>query len=771
MMANGRPTSSSSSSSKSSSKSNSNNSHKLNGNGNRKSGYQKKTLHKSTTVKNENSGNRGKQATLFSFWAKQPSDNTSSNDQTRFLPQGIAPPPPPPSQHAINGKKRSLVALDKSLCASLITSPRQHDDDDDTHPEAVPSIPGTAETVPATQAEPLKTETARLTPLSSQKEDEIESPIQRLNNVHHNDSDGKPSDKDNDAGMNTKRVKMTTRRSHPSPDTNIDSTPTSQNQPTNTSWCNGHKDRACSSDQDEESEQDSGNDSDDTNDPELSSPVVTKTSQEEEDGLSDYERLRLRNIARNQARLEALGLVSGNNNGGRRQPNNPPPRPRKRRNLMTVSSPALATTNNNNRRSRRLMQQKNGPEAGTTTEQSEVIATRANDQNKSSSNDNLEHEQVELSFEVSHLVQYAMMGSSTTSTPATIVDGSSRLFGPTWDSEDESSMSCLGALYHEGRRSPCRLVGPMGAIYSLNFWKGPKHENHLSTTTTTNNNNSHLWLVGAGKSGVVAIWDCANALFGHDGESTAPPSHDGTFGTRSTYHDDWNDNGGASHPLASWKAHSGRWIADAQFLSLGGGGGTDKPCPAPVGRLVSAGNDGTVCLWDLSSQSRTTGAPRLLAQSNKQLHTSGIFCMDLHTSCTVSSTMIGTTLMATGSKDKTIAVTDISNNANDTSCRCTATLPIPIWRSTFHTAKVTAVQWQSVGSTSAPCNSTTGTPLLASASDDGQVAVHDCRVNGNTITSPLVIAASHQRPHSVVWDPNTSYGLLTGTHGHDFLIP
>jgi hypothetical protein len=761
MTANGRPTTSSS-------KSNSNNSHKLNGNGNRKSGYQKKT---STSGKNEN---RGQQTTLFSFWAKQPSDNTCSNDQTRLLPQGIAPPPPPPSQHAINGKKRYLVALDKSLCASSITNPRQHDDDDDTHPEVVPSIPGTSETVPAGKVEPHKTEKARSTPLSSQKEDEIESPIQRFNNVHDNDSDGKPSYKDNDAGMSTKRVKMTTKRSSPSPDTIIDSTPTSQNKnqslSTETSRCNGHKDSACASDQDEESEQDSGNDSDDTNDPELSSPIVTKTSQEEDDGLSDYEKLRLRNIARNQARLEALGLVSGKNNGGRRQPNKPPPRPRKRRNLMTVSSPALATTNNSNRRSRRLMQQKNGPEEGTTTEQREVVATRANDQNKSSSNDNLEREQVELSFEVSPLVQYAMMGSSTTSTPATIVDASSRLFGPTWDSEDESSMLCLGALYHEGRRSPCRLVGPMGAIYSLNFWKGAKHENHLSTNTTTNNNNSHWWLVGAGKSGVVAIWDCAKALFGHNGESTARPSHDGTFCTRSTYHDDWNDDGGASHPLVSWKAHSGRWIADAQFLSLGGGGGTDEPCPAPVGRLVTAGNDGTVCLWDLSSQSRTTGAPRLLAQSNKQLHTSGIFCMDLHTRCSGSSTMIGTTLMATGSKDKTIAVTDISNNANDTSCLRTATLPIPIWKSTFHTAKVTAVQWQSVGITGAPCNSATGTPLLASASDDGQVAVHDCRVNGNTIISPLVIAASHQRPHSVVWEPNTSYGLLTGTHGQDFLV-
>ena len=192
-------------------------------------------------------------------------------------------------------------------------------------------------------------------------------------------------------------------------------------------------------------------------------------------------------------------------------------------------------------------------------------------------------------------------------------------------------------------------------------------------------------MVGAGKAGMIALWD-----------THKPPTTDDSD---EAYVD----------PILSWKAHSGRWVADAKFLSSS----TQTPS-----RLLTAGNDGTVCLWDLSTVSASTGAPKLMQRTDKSYHSSGIFCMDV--SSTESSSMI-----CTGSKDKTVAVSSLNSFE-------------PFWRSYFHTSKVGAVQLRGEGSN-----------LLLSASDDGLVGLHDYRAND--IVAELDDA--HARPHSVVWDP------------------
>ena len=103
-------------------------------------------------------------------------------------------------------------------------------------------------------------------------------------------------------------------------------------------------------------------------------------------------------------------------------------------------------------------------------------------------------------------------------------------------------------------------------------------------------------------------------------------------------------------------------------------------------------------------------------------------------------------LVCTGSKDKTISLIAVSSL--DSSEK-------PLWRSHFHTAKVGAVKLQ--GSTST---------MVASASDDGIVALHDYRMNGGRASesSSYLVAkleGAHDRPHSVLWDPHKETNFVT----------
>jgi len=248
-----------------------------------------------------------------------------------------------------------------------------------------------------------------------------------------------------------------------------------------------------------------------------------------------------------------------------------------------------------------------------------------------------------------------------------------------------------------------RLVPPSGlnAIYSLHYF---------SSACENGNGDDHIdvqaWLVGAGKSGLVALWDVRR-------------------GSSLSCHDN------IIEPVISWKSHGGRWIADARFLPNDANSKTYSP-----NRLVTAGNDGTVCLWDLTSTSVKTCAPKLLVQTTKLLHSSGIFSMDVHVK---NSTEI---YVSTGSKDKTIAISALNRLNCD-----------PIWRSDFHKAKVGSVSF-----TSASLN-----PLIASASDDGSVAIHDSRTDGMTGKSGVVahLDGPHYRPHTAVWKPDSNAIFMT----------
>jgi WD40 repeat protein len=165
---------------------------------------------------------------------------------------------------------------------------------------------------------------------------------------------------------------------------------------------------------------------------------------------------------------------------------------------------------------------------------------------------------------------------------------------------------------------------------------------------------------------------------------------------------------------------------------------------------LTAGNDGTVCHWDLTSTSVRTGAPKLLDQSGKGLHASGIFSMDI---CFAGGSSQSGTRVVTGSKDKTISVSTL-DRLND-----------PLWRSDHHTSKVGCVSFSSSSINS----------LITSASDDGLVAIHDARLRGmkggsggnNGVVASLEDA--HVKPHSAVWRPGSDCVFTTGEYFSDCL--
>jgi hypothetical protein len=103
-----------------------------------------------------------------------------------------------------------------------------------------------------------------------------------------------------------------------------------------------------------------------------------------------------------------------------------------------------------------------------------------------------------------------------------------------------------------------------------------------------------------------------------------------------------------------------------------------------------------------------------------------------------TTTTTAAALFCTGSKDKSIAVSSVESLANGSD--------VPLWRSYLHTAKVGAVRFKGRSST-----------VLASASDDGIVALHDYRTHRYVGR----IVDGHRRPHSVTWDPQNEHILAT----------
>ena len=388
---------------------------------------------------------------------------------------------------------------------------------------------------------------------------------------------------------------------------------------------------------------------------------------------SEYELLRERNIARNNARLKALGLLVPSSDSNTYS---------KKKQQRKRSSVAKVTSKTNFAEPKRRSSRLSGAKMNHSDESGQEGVSLENVKVTATIDEVVEEEK----FKVSPLFDYQMNDGGTSPTAET----SSKQY-----CNGSSRSGQIKSLVPSGKR----LVPPAGlsAIYSLQFYN-----THASVTEPPS-----PWIVGAGKAGLIAVWDCNNK-------------------SKTTQEDQIS----YVDPVLSWKGHGGRWIADARFLPAVATSNISIPR-----RLVTAGNDGTVCLWDLSSTSLTTGAPRLSHRTNKSLHSSGIFSMDV-------KIQQDDCLIVTGSKDKSIAVSTLSQLSRDDG---------PSWRSHFHTGKVSCVSFSSLTMN-----------LIASASDDSLVAIHDMRQSG--LDSNGIVACledSHVRPHSAVWMPSSDSKFLT----------
>jgi hypothetical protein len=116
-----------------------------------------------------------------------------------------------------------------------------------------------------------------------------------------------------------------------------------------------------------------------------------------------------------------------------------------------------------------------------------------------------------------------------------------------------------------------------------------------------------------------------------------------------------------------------------------------------------------------------------------------------------SSSFLNDISIVTGSSDSrnnTIAVSILDRLEDST----------PLWRTDFHRDKVGSVNFSSGFAHG-------DIPLIASASDDGLVAIHDARLNGLRGCNNCVVAkleGIHIKPHSAIWMPGSSHIFLTG---------
>ncbi|GMH91182.1 hypothetical protein TrST_g1726 [Triparma strigata] len=195
-------------------------------------------------------------------------------------------------------------------------------------------------------------------------------------------------------------------------------------------------------------------------------------------------------------------------------------------------------------------------------------------------------------------------------------------------------------------------------------------------------------IVGGGHGGYVDVWGLEEG----GGEGEGKESKDG-----------W-----------SWRA-SNNWLSAAHFLPL-------KSLPL---HLLTTANDGILRLWNLNKLQNSQ--PVELFKAPNIHNKSGIFSMDVERS---SSTSPSAFRIATGSKDKSVAVTSV-----------TGTTKVSVtWRGTYHTKTVKSVSFSRKNRT-----------IIGAASDDGTVSISDFRTPEGQSKPSIELADAHDKPHSVVF--------------------
>ncbi|GMH73328.1 hypothetical protein TL16_g06159 [Triparma laevis f. inornata] len=156
---------------------------------------------------------------------------------------------------------------------------------------------------------------------------------------------------------------------------------------------------------------------------------------------------------------------------------------------------------------------------------------------------------------------------------------------------------------------------------------------------------------------------------------------------------------------------SNKWLSSAYFL----------PLPTLPLHLLTTANDGVLRLWNLSKLKNSQ--PLELFKAPNIHNKSGIFSMS------VVQENNGV-VVATGSKDKTVAVTRIDGKSKVE----------VIWRGDYHDKIVKNVSFSSQNPN-----------LIGSTSDDGTICISDFRSREAQTSPSITLENAHFKPHSIVF--------------------
>lgn len=276
-----------------------------------------------------------------------------------------------------------------------------------------------------------------------------------------------------------------------------------------------------------------------------------------------------------------------------------------------------------------------------------------------------------------------------------------------------SAPSCAAAAAFSSSGNVVLQGADLTAVFSMDFHR-----------------ESRLFAAG-GKGGNVAVFALPDHLAAAElgcGCSSRPPLAE-------------EDEEAVIEPLLAFRAHQ-RWLSCAKFLSAGAGGSGV--------RLLTSADDGLVKLWDVerSAQQQRQQTAKLLATSAcGHSGGKGIFGLDERCGELVS-----------GSKDRSVCVTRLT--------------PVgelaPLHRyCDLHDSVVKSVSWQHQQQQQAsPC-------IFASGGQDRRLCVKDTRNGfGASCSRPeLVVAEAHTKGvHTVLWCPHAGGEHWLLSAGHDGMV-
>lgn len=311
-------------------------------------------------------------------------------------------------------------------------------------------------------------------------------------------------------------------------------------------------------------------------------PRASAPSPPAADGLSEYERQRLANIAANNALLARLGLLGTT---GTSAPA-PPPAKRVRRARDAAAQPTRVPAVERATRSRaRRAEAAETPNSAPREEEgaeAEVAGEEA------------------VAYGPSNVVLYAASRAARGGAGASVC-------------LPRSAPELFSACAH---LRECRSAG-LARAYALDL------------RDRTEAGSVPLLAVG-GEKGVVELYGPAPPAEHADADADADAGAPGTAAVleenekaRGESPETCPGESGAADALLSFEAHRG-WVGGVQLLELSGATGCemdDDACahadtaalPA-AGCLLSGANDGCLCLWDLQRSAAHSGAPRLMAR-------------------------------------------------------------------------------------------------------------------------------------------------------------